>query len=314
MKKVTVSAPGKVILMGEHAVVYGKPALISAMNARLTATVSESSKPEIVADEGVEYIKHILVTVCEHYNVKDVPAFKIEISSNIPIGYHLGSSAALGAALVGAFCYLLKGIWNPSLINQLAYEAEKFIHINASGVDPAAVVSGGLIWYRKELEFLRSIWQLPLKIPTTLDHFLLINTGRPKETTGEMVAYVSEKRKAKSEKYEKLFLENEVQTKRVAVAIKEGNEKELIDAIRLGERTLEGMGVVSKKAIPVIRAVERVGGAAKILGGGGRTEGVGFILCYHHDPEKIEKFGKPYGFSVLPIRLGEEGIRLETKL
>lgn len=313
MKKVTVSAPGKVILMGEHAVVYGKPALISAINVRLTATVSESSKPEIDADEGAEYIKHILITVCEHYHIKEVPIYKIKITSDIPIGYHLGSSAALGAALVGAFCYLLKGVWNPSLTNQLAYESEKYIHINSSGVDPAAVVSGGLIWYRKELEFLRSIWQLPFKPDATLNHFFLINTGRPKESTGEMVAELSSRVKAQMSKFEKIFNENERQTKRVAVALKEGNEKELIDAIRVGERTLEAMGVVSQKIIPLIRKIEDLGGAAKILGGGGRAGGVGYLLCYHHDPQKVEALCKPYGYSIERIALGEEGVRLEKK-
>jgi hypothetical protein len=63
------------------------------------------------------------------------------------------------------------------------------------------------------------------------------------------------------------------------------------------------MGVVSNKVSPLIRNIERSGGAAKILGGGGRAEDVGFILCYHHDPKK---------FGALPIRLGEEGVRLET--
>jgi len=313
MNKITVSAPGKVILMGDHAVVYGKPALISAINLRLTAKVSDSLKPTIIADEGEEYINHILTTVCKHFNLKNIPSLRIEISSDIPVGYHLGSSAALGAALVGALSYHLKKIWNPVLINQLAYESEKYIHINSSGVDPAAVVSGRLIWYRKELDFLRSIWQFPFGIPKLLNNFCFIDTGRPVESTGEMVVFVSKKLKVKSEKLkiEKLFDENERQTRSIAVAIKEENEKHFINAIRTGERTLEDMGVVSAKVIPLIREIEKIGGAAKILGGGGRKEGVGFLLCYHHDPQKIASFSKAYNYSLQAIHLGEEGVRLE---
>lgn len=300
---VNVSVPGKVILMGEHAVVYGKPALIAAVNRRLNVTVSDSNKPEIIVDEGEEYIQHIRATVFRHFTISDGQPLRIEISSHIPVGYHLGSSAAVAVGVVGALSYYVKKVWNPTLINKLAYGAEKFIHRNASGVDPAAVVSGGLIWYRKELDFLRSIWQFPFNIPKALNNFYLVDTGRPAESTGEMVAYVKEKKQKEKGKMDELFDKNEEITKRVAVAIKEGNEKDLIDAIRAGERTLEGMGVVSKKVIPLIRAIEKAGGAAKILGGGGRADGIGFLLCYHHDPQK---------FGAKPVQLGEEGVRLEV--
>jgi mevalonate kinase len=306
MKKVVVSAPGKVILMGEHAVVYGKPAIISSINERLRVAVSPGSAFTIVADEGHEYIRHILGVVCNHYHIADNPPITIEVTSELPIGYHLGSSAALGAALVGALCYFMKQIWNPMLINQLAYESEKYIHKNSSGADPAAVVSGGLIWYRKELDFLRSIWQLPFAPNSSLHHFFLINTGRPQETTGEMVELVRHHVENRPNYMQGLFDQNEVQTKRLTVALKEGNEQELIEAMRIGEQTLEKMGVVSKKVIPIIRQIEKSGGAAKILGGGGKKDGVGFLLCYHHDPAI---FNLPVQFIVL----GEEGIRLEQR-
>ena len=311
---VTVSVPGKVHLMGEHAVVYGKPALLAAINLRLRVAVeSAENGVEIVSTESTDYVAYAVDVIRRENKLDALPPMKITITSEIPAGYHLGSSAAVAVATVGAVTYFLKKVWNPAVINQLAYEVEKKMHGNPSGGDNTTVTMGGFIWFRKEFEFLKSIWQLPFKLHQSLDHFFLINTGRPKETTGEMVAYVSEKRKAKSEKYEKLFTENERQTKRVAVAIKEGNEKELIDAIRTGERTLEGMGVVSKKVIPLIREIEKVDGAAKILGGGGRTEGVGFLLCYHRKPAIIAKLCESHGFATQSIRLGEEGIRLEQR-
>ena len=113
---------------------------------------------------------------------------------------------------------------------------------------------------------------------------------------------------------EKLMNVNELQTKRVAVAIKEGNEGELMAAMTAGERTLEGMGVVSKKVIPLIRAIEKAGSAVKILGGGGRAEGVGFLLCYTQDLDTISTFCKDNVYTIQPVQLSEEGIRLEKKL
>ena len=290
---ITVSVPGKVILMGDHAVVHGKPGLIAAINKRLSVEVTEGK------GSHSEYILHILGIVRNHFRFSKLPDLRITIHSDIPVGYHLGSSAAVAVATIGATMYFLKKIWNPSIINQLAYEADKYIHKTPSGVDNTAVTFGGFLWYRKELEFLRSFWQLPLKMPPTLSHFSLIDTGRPKENTGEMVAFV------KSQKNLQKFLDaNEIQTKRVAVALKEGDQNLLIDAIQKGEKTLEGIGVVSKKVIPIIRNIEKSGGAAKILGGGGRTDGVGYLLCYSHHPP----------VSSIPILLGEEGVRLENTL
>ncbi|MBI5620197.1 mevalonate kinase [Candidatus Gottesmanbacteria bacterium] len=310
---VVVSVPGKIHLMGEHAVVYGKPALLAAINLRLRVTVEEGKRgADIISGEPSDYIRHAIEIIRQEYKLAGLPPMKITVQSDIPAGYHLGSSAAVAVGTVGAVTYFLKKIWNPEAINQIAYEVEKKMHGNPSGGDNTIVTMGGLIWYRRELEFLKSIWQLPFKIPENLNHFFLINTGKPKETTGEMVRFVNVKCQMSNVKYKTLFDRNEEQAKRVAVAIKEGNEKELMDAMKVGERTLEGMGVVSRKVIPLIRKIEKAGGAAKILGGGGRTDGVGFLLCYHHAPKKAEHLSQKVGWPMLPIRLGEEGIRLEN--
>lgn len=110
---------------------------------------------------------------------------------------------------------------------------------------------------------------------------------------------------------EDLFNKNEEQVRRIAMALKEGREEELIDALCTGERTLEGIGVVSKKVTPVIREIEEIGGAAKILGGGGVKDGVGFLLCYHLDLMRVKRLCDKHGYSIKQIRLGEEGVRLE---
>ncbi|MEK7543614.1 MAG: mevalonate kinase [Patescibacteria group bacterium] len=321
---VTVSVPGKVHLMGEHAVVYGKPALLAAINLRLRVTVeslslssprTRGSREKILIDssEPSDYIRHVVEVVKREYKLANLPPMKITVVSDIPAGYHLGSSAAVAVGVVGALTYYLKKVWNPAAINQIAYEVEKKMHGNPSGGDNTTVTMGGLIWFRKELEFLKSIWQLPFKIPESLNHFFLINTGKPKETTGEMISLVASGVRRQASRMNRLFDENEIQTRNIAVAIKEGDEKELMDAMTAGQRSLEGMEVVSRKVIPLIRKIEKAGGAAKILGGGGKAEGVGFLLCYTQDPDKISAISKPYGFSIQPIRLGEEGIRLEKK-
>ncbi|KKR48656.1 MAG: Hydroxymethylglutaryl-CoA synthase [Microgenomates group bacterium GW2011_GWC1_41_8] len=311
MNKVVVSAPGKIHLMGEHAVVYGKPALIAAINKRLVATVSASEKFEIESPEEKKLIEKAVEVVCNRFKITD-PKIHIKITSTIPTGRHAGSSAAVSVATVGALLYFLKKIWNPNLINELAYEVEKFQHGTPSGGDNSACTFGGFIWFRKELEFLKTIWQLPFQPSKKLAPFHLIDTGRPNENTGEMVALVRTFFNEYKDKGRMLLDQNEQATKDVTIAIKEGNEELLTDAIRRGEKTLEGLGVVSTKVLPLLEDIEKSGGAAKILGGGGKNGPVGLVLAYHRDSTKLKKIASKHDKMIYNIILGEEGVRLET--
>lgn len=316
MKKVTVTVPGKIHIMGEHAVVYGKPALLTAIDLRMSVTVEEHASEEkitVVSSEPADHVLFAARFLLDQFTVSDHAPITISVDSAIPAGYHLGSSAAVAVGLSGAMMYFFKQLWNPVRINELAYEIEKKQHGTPSGGDNTVVTMGGFIWFRKELEFLKSIWQLPFAPHPSLGHFFLIKTKRPSETTGEMVSCVRKRYDTERKVMEDLLNRNEQQVRRVTVALKEGNEEELLDAIRIGESTLEGMGVVSDRVKPLIRAIEQDGGAAKILGGGGLRDGVGFLLCYHHDPKRIGMLSEPYGYSVQPASLGAEGIRLESR-
>lgn len=311
---ITVSVPGKVHLMGEHAVVYGRPALLAAINLRLTVSLESSQDGnKIVPALATPYVKPILEIVRKHLHLQSLPAMKIKIKSEIPIGYHLGSSAAAAVATSAACLYFLRKTWDMPLVNQLAYEAEKIYHGNPSGGDNTAVTYGGFLWYRKELEFIKGMVQLAFKLPTKLNHFYLIDTGKPAETTREMVELVKSKMQSASwrTKMEESMNQNEIQTKRLVTAIKENNGKEIVDAINLGERTLEAMGVVSQKAISLIRSLEADGAAVKILGGGGLAAGVGFLLCYQPKEDKLKSFCQNRKRDFFAIELGAEGARLE---
>jgi mevalonate kinase len=305
---VTVSAPGKIHFMGEHAVVYGRPALLAAINKRVTVRVEPSAN-----NESNQYLQDIIHIVLTYFHIQDEQKFSLSVSSDIPAGYHLGSSAAVAVATVGALTYFLKKVWNPTVINQLAYEAEKIQHGNPSGGDNTASTLGGLLWYRREFEYLKSMWQLPFGVHTDVNHFFLINTGKPEESTKEMVALVATNVTRERDKMEQLFSANEKQTKRITEALKMGDQRMLIDAMQQGERTLEGMGVVSRKVIPLIRKIEGMGGAAKILGGGGRKKNVGFLLCYHADQNRIQKICEEYTYPIESVIPSGEGVRLDEK-
>lgn len=308
--QVTVSAPGKIFLMGEHTVVYGKPALLTAINKRVFVTVKTSLNSKISSSDN-KFISDLTNIVKIHFNLKVLPNFDLKVNPEVKSNYHLGSSAAVAVSVIGALVYFLKKIWNPEIVNKLAYKAEQIVHGNPSGADNSAATYGGFIWYRKELEFLKNIWQIPLTINNKLNHFYLLDTGKPVESTKEMVTFVAESYKNNKKKFNDLFTLNELQTKNIAYAIKSSDRNLLIESIKIGYRTLDGIGVVSKKIFPLIKEIEREDGAAKILGGGGKTQGVGYVLCFHSNKDILQRISNKYNYPLAAIKVGEEGLRLE---
>src|SRR3989344_6370112 len=224
MNTISFSAPAKVILSGEHAVVYGKPAIVSSIDLRLKFTVTNldrssqdgnSSKDILFISERVkEYLRK------QKIKFEDKP-FGFEIKSDIPIGRGLGSSAALCVAASAAFLEFYIGKkFSKEEINNVAYKAEKYFHKNASGVDVSASCFGGLIYYRKEFEFLKSISALNFKIPKKIEeNFYLIDSGKPAESTGEMVEKVGKFYNQRPQFVEEVLNDIEKTTKRMVVSI-----------------------------------------------------------------------------------------------
>lgn len=305
---ITVSAPGKIHLLGEHAVVYGKPALLTTINLRVYLTIKEKNgeykKSPKIKDQQIIKAQNTLESIIKKRFDKKIPPYRLTIKSQLPIGSGLGSSAAFSAAFSAALLSFLKIKWDLSLVNKLAYEGEKIFHGNPSGGDNSAVVFGGLIWFKKETDDLKIIRPLPFSISKNFKQFILINSGKPLETTKEMVNLV--KLKVKN-----LFNNQGELTKKLVQALRVGDEDLLIKIIREGERNLEKLGVVSKGAKEIIRQVEDLGGGAKISGAGGIKAGSGMLLSYHQNPKKVLDFAKKNNLEALKIKIGEEGLRSE---
>lgn len=289
------SAPGKIHLLGEHAVVYGKSALLAAINLRVFVTISQG--------ENNNPFKKIVEPIIKNkFNLKKIPLYKLDIDSQIPIGSGLGSSAAISAAYIAALLTLLKIAWDKPLVNELTYEAEKVFHGNPSGGDNTTVVYGGLIRYKRSLPpFNPRLF----KIHKDINNFYLIDSGRPIESTKEMVDKVRSGFHKSKSKFQKIFNDQEQLVKDLAVALKNSDEKCLIEIIRQGQRNLQKIGVSGKKAQRIIKSVEELGGAAKIMGGGGFKKGSGMILMYLPKGKKITDY------AAIAINLGEEGLRKE---
>lgn len=302
------SAPGCFQLSGEHAVVYGKPALVSAIEKYLTFSVWEGKKE--IKDP---HILFVVKTVQAYLKKKKVAMVKKDydylIESTIPIGRGLGSSAAFSVATAATFLEFFSGKqYDKEEINNVAYQIEKEFHTRPSGADTSASCFGGLIYFRKEFEFLKTISNLHIKIPKIIEKDLyLIDSGKPSETTSEMVEIVGREYNRDPKKMDFLFSEIEKTTKRLVVSLVKEDRVFFQKTIIKNELLLEKIGVVSKQTKQLLLSLKQYG-IGKITGAGGRKKGSGFIMFYNVSKSSIEEKCKKLNISCFKFISEEKGV------
>ena len=224
MKKIiTYSAPAKVILSGEHAVIFNKPALALALALRLNfSLLNAGSKRK--NNTNIDFISKTVKNYLKSQKKKILSnrdLYQYVIKSSIPIKRGLGSSAALSVAASATFLEYYSGETYPNeIVNNLSYKIEKRFHDNPSGVDNSACCFGGLIYFRKEFNFLKNISQLNFIIPKKIEEKLyLIDSGPPLEKTSEMINLVADFYRRHPKKAADIFNDIEKTTRRFVVSI-----------------------------------------------------------------------------------------------
>jgi len=146
-------APGKAIITGEHFVVHGALALAAALPRRVRVTVEPFSKFEVVSDlfrgeESPELlpVSRVVEGMAREFSLK--PKVRVTITSDVPGGAGLGSSAATMVAVAAAFSKLNSLGLKVNEIVSCAMVGEQSIHGKPSGVDPAVCAHGGVILFR----------------------------------------------------------------------------------------------------------------------------------------------------------------------
>jgi mevalonate kinase len=158
-KQMSASACGKIILFGEHAVVYGRPAIaVPVTQVQATATIEPSEHGLIIhaADvdrpvdpaNPIDPLTSIVHLTLEHLNCPQ-PAVTITIRSTIPIASGLGSGAAVSTAIVRALAQWFGARLDNAEVNALVYEVEKLHHGTPSGIDNTVIV------YQRPVYFIR---------------------------------------------------------------------------------------------------------------------------------------------------------------
>jgi mevalonate kinase len=196
----TATAGGKVILLGEHAVVYGSPAIALGLDSGATACVRRALRTglslggqhyPIDGGELSSVEPAVVLAFRALLRALGAPCVMAEASLQIPAGAGLGASAALGVALARAVVELTGG--SPDVppgeaVARAAMVWENVFHGNASGIDTAAAEHGGCLW------FTRSDGARPLAVGGALQ--VSVAMVEPGASTRRMVEAVAERRQA----------------------------------------------------------------------------------------------------------------------
>jgi hydroxymethylglutaryl-CoA reductase len=266
------TAAGKVILLGEHAAVYGKHALALPIPGAVTATVHESENltlevpdwklsREISRDtSGVDAaVRRIL----ENLGVRQ-RGFTIRVRSALPRAMGLGSSAAFAVAIVRAFDRLLGLSLDDKRVNEIAFDCEKLAHGNPSGVDNTLATFARPILFRKGGSF--QVEELGLERTPPI----VIACGHQPGVTHEQVAGVRARYEAQPAAYAAIFEQIDGLSIAGAKALVAGEYAELGQLMNIGQGLLNALGVSTPELERMIEIARQAGAAgAKLTGAGG---------------------------------------------
>lgn len=274
--EVRSSAPGKVILFGEHAVVYGRPAIAVPVTQVKATAIVRSAPPgsglTLIAGDLKKQI--VLATAPEdeplaaaarftlaHLNA-DEPDATITIRSTIPIASGLGSGAAVSTALVRALAGFLGHKLPPAEVSSLVFEVEKMHHGTPSGIDNTVVAYGQPVYFVRGQPIER------LKVGRTFT-LLIGDTGIP-SPTGEVVAHVRRTWQREPAHYDALFDRIGDIVDEARQAIENGDIDALGPLMDENHDLLIELGVSSPKLDSLTEAARLAGALGAKLSGAGQ--------------------------------------------
>lgn len=279
MPAVSATAPGKIILFGEHAVVYGRPAIaapVLAVNCKASVfpkplgpvgeVTIQSDNIGLDTDLTLLDREHPIRFLLEHiqakYGFARFPAMHIKITSTIPLAGGLGSSASVSVALIRAISgFLDLGITDQN-VSELAFLVEKIHHGTPSGIDNTVITYAKPVFYKPG----HLVETLQVEAPI---HLLIADSGHS-TLTRETVAAVRKLHADLPEYYESLFDSIEEIVKRARECIEIGNLELLGLLMTKNHNFLKDMSVSSPALDQLVNTALDFGALGAKLSGGGR--------------------------------------------
>jgi mevalonate kinase len=296
-----------------HFVVYGLPAIASALGAYTTAEVKRvEGKGWVVNDHrqatpGYKKLKYneaiqSIRNVIEHLEI-DTENQKLEITfgGDLIAASGVGASAAQCTSLARALNKSFNLKLNDEEINEAAYEGEKAYHGTPSGIDNTASTYGGLIWFVKNLQGGKNtidLLQLPIKVPLVIE-----NSGITASTT-EVVADVRRLKEENPAKFKRIFDEYETIAQKAKKALLEGNVKDIGNLMNQNHKLLQEITVSGKINDDLVGISLRNGAIGAKMTGTGRGGLVIALAENEFVQEKISRSIEKAGYNAWKTMIG----------
>ena len=304
---------GKIILLGEHAVVYGRHAIATPVPLAIQAHVQRGGDGVqlIIPRWGVEQRLHRSAEKQHSFEKSLAMIFKtlgleresmrVEIFPNVPRAMGLGGSAAIAVATIRALDRCFELGLDEERVNELAFECEKIAHGTPSGIDNTLSVYGQTMLFRSGDSPLRKVIEVDRPVK------LVVGISGIESLTAATVARVGKARAAYPELYEKIFDQIDSLVLEGVDALVEHRLETLGELMNVCQGLLNAMQVSSWELEEMIQIARRHGAlGAKLTGGGG---GGSIIALCPPEPgaaDRIETGLREAGYQAMQVTVGEK--------
>jgi mevalonate kinase len=303
MPAISAYAPGKIILFGEHAVVYGRPAIAAPVKdvqaramvkaePRLPSGTVQIQAPDIGLQASLDQLEpHHPLAMAVHLTfnalkVKRIPALTLRITSTIPTASGLGSGAAVSVASIRALSAFFGQPMPDEKVCELAFEIEKIHHGTPSGIDNTVIAFGKPVYFVKG--------KAPQTFHVARPFTIVIGDTGIASPTAASVGDVRKSWKARRDHYEALFDSAGAITEAARQSIESGMIETLGPLMDANHGVLQKMGVSCPELDRLATAARRAGAWGAKLSGGGRGGNM-IALASPQTAEKIASALKEAG-------------------